>query len=339
MTVSLAFGILTLGVSAQATEINENALIVGSGAASWRNRNVGTFPQALVTAYALDDQSELLSFEAYPSHVGAQVATGDMDGDGAQEIVTLPFRSRLSPAIKTFNLSGELETATVVPRRNDIRLKRYHLAVGDVNGDGQDDVVISNAAGDKVYFDVLTMENGSFTLLAHYDNATNGELLFHYRRGSWVEVSNLDSDGGAEIITTPERQGSGLDVFSYADGEISIIPTAYLNTGFAFAAHIAALNDAVLMAEHSETGTLKMYLWSTDDEDFIAGSLDSLTSDTEIGTVGDIAWFDSGTFAYSQFNEKLVTYQHYDASGATDTVNATIDVNSRGAFVDFVNVD
>lgn len=332
MTASLALGILTLGVAAQATEINENALIVGSGAASWRNRNVGTFPQALVTAYALDDQSELLSFEAYPSHVGAQVATGDVDGDGAQEIVTLPFRSRLSPAIKTFSLSGELETATVVPRRNDIRLKRYHLAVGDVNGDGQDDVVISNAAGDKVYFDVLTMENGSFTLLAHYDNATNGELLFHYHRGSWVEVSNLDSDGGAEIITTPERQGSGLDVFSYANGEISIIPTtAYLNTGFAFAAHIAALNDAVLMAEHSETGTLKMYLWSTDDEDFIAGSLDSLTNDTEIGTVGDIAWFDSDTFAYSQFNEKLVTYK--------DTIDTDIVVNSRGAFVDFVNVD
>ena len=49
-TTCLALAILAIGVAAQADEITEDALVVGSGAVRWNDRNVVEFPNALITA-------------------------------------------------------------------------------------------------------------------------------------------------------------------------------------------------------------------------------------------------------------------------------------------------
>lgn len=317
-------------------EITEDAFVVGSGATAWDGRVADKYARGTVTAYAEDDQALLLEFNAYAKKVGVQVATGDVDGDGEMEIVTMPFRSQALPEWKVFDLTGTLEDSGVIPKKDGKRFNQYNLAVGDVTDDGQDDIVLSNAKGNRLMMDVLSYADDKFTRVAQY-NETNVQ---NYARGAWVEVADIDQDGVADIITAPMRGSAVVDVWSLANDTITALTSYALDTDdtdFSAGIHMSAVDGAVLAVEHSKVGALHMLVWVADEQAFAAGPLSSVTSDFEIGRVGDIAWLNSGTFAYSSFTNKTVTYHSYSGAG-DDTTLEDVTVGSRGTFVDFVTV-
>ncbi len=335
-------------------EVTSDSLVVGSGATSFEGRKGKSFPKGVVTVYndTADDQSEVLAFTAYNRKVGVQVAIGDVDGDGEDEIVTMPFKSMALPEWKVFSLTGELEYSGVVPKtkgkglkavtnvdedsdglekRGKIqRLKQYYLAVGDVDANGQDDIVLSGAQGERLFVDVLTLtDEGTAKRINQFmDNKREG-----YAQGSWVEVADVDTGSdGAEIVTSPMRGKPVIDIWHIStDGttlENVVQYTDLVHPGFTAGVHIAADDGMVVTVEHTRKGEVQMLEWIE-----AKGNLEPTGTTYDIGRVGNIAY--NGTqVAYSSFTRKLV--RKVNATG--DTIY-TIDTNHRGGFVDFIEIE
>jgi hypothetical protein len=77
--------------------------------------------------------------------LGVRVAVGDLNGDGIPEIIVVPGREQ-APMVKVYDiLSGDLdyEFMADTPSFNDGLL----VAVGDVNGDGNNDIITASSLG------------------------------------------------------------------------------------------------------------------------------------------------------------------------------------------------
>jgi hypothetical protein len=87
----------------------------------------------------------LASFLAYPENftAGVNVAVGDIDKDGALEIVTAPSSKVAKPEIKIFDLQGTLKKSFVVGFKN----MGLALGVGDTDADGKAEIVVGTGSG------------------------------------------------------------------------------------------------------------------------------------------------------------------------------------------------
>lgn len=339
-----------------ATEVTTDSIVVGSGATRFDGRKGKSYPKGVVTVYndTADDQSEVLTFTAYNKKVGVQVAVGDVDGDGEQEIVTMPFKKTAAPEWKVFNLAGELEYSGAIPkakgkglhavmindstdeeesviekRKKIQRLKQYYLAVGDVDGDGQDDIVLSGAKGNRLFIDVLTLNDAG---KANRINQFIDEKRLGYAQGSWVEVADVDTGSdGDEIVTTPMRGKPVIDIWHIStDGKSLDSVAQYTDlerAGFTAGLHIAADDGMVVAAEHSRKGAVHFLEWVE-----AKGNLEPTNTTYDVGPVGNIAY--NGTqVVYSSFTRKMV--RKVNATG--DTIYS-IDTNHKGGFVEFLEV-
>lgn len=342
-------------------EVTSNSIVVGSGATSFDGRQGKAYPKGIVTVYndSADDQSEVLSFTAYDRKVGVQVAVGDVDSDGEDEIVTMPFKHMALPEWKVFSLTGELEYSGVIPKtkgkglktvmnnghqhgqtdedtdgiekRGKIqRLKQYYLAVGDVDADGQDDIVLSGAKGDNLFVDVLTLTDSG---TAKRINQFVDEKRVGYAQGSWVEVADIDTGSdGDEIVTTPMRGQPVIDIWHIStDGttlDNVVQYTDLLHPGFTAGVHIATAEGMVVAVEHSRKGSVQMLEWVE-----AKGNLEPTNTTYDVGPIGNLAY--NGTqVVYSSFTKKLI-----NKVNATGDEMYSIDTNHRGGFVDFIEVE
>ena len=307
-------------------EITEDALVVGSGATRFDGRRGKRFPRGTVTAYAQADQPQLLEFEAYHKKLGVQVAVGDVDGDGALEIVTLPFKKVRKPELKVFDLAGNLEVSAVIPKESGIsRLSRYTVGVGDVDGEAGDEIVLANFAGERVLMDVLQVADDAYTRLGHYD----GQVA-NYGNGAWVDVADVVAENdGEEIITGSMFSAAVIDLWNYTDDTVvNVVQYDELNVDRKSGVHIAASAGQVAVVKHGGNAKVELQEWVID-----KGNLDP-TDDTAfaVGLIGDIA-YDGTNIAVSSFTKKQVTV--YDTAGDEQY---TISTASKGGFVEFVNL-
>ncbi|MCA9246453.1 MAG: VCBS repeat-containing protein [Planctomycetales bacterium] len=102
------------------------------------------------------DGSIIHEFLAYETDFrgGVRVATGDVDGDGVDEIITAPGRGR-EAEFRVFEQDGteltQFRTLTFGPGYDG----GISIAVGDINGDGLEDFVVGTSTGKgkvKVYY-------------------------------------------------------------------------------------------------------------------------------------------------------------------------------------------
>ena len=78
--------------------------------------------------------------------------------------------------------------------------KKYKLvSAGDVNGDGQDELVLI-ADG---LVDVYQIKGKEFVRILRYDMGRRGEMLYKFL---WVDVADIDRDGTPEIYVSAVRQ-------------------------------------------------------------------------------------------------------------------------------------
>ena len=173
---------------------------------------VGAAPDRdpLVRAFAPNGDL-LLNFRAYPKRMtsGVRVATGDVNGDGAADVITAPG-SKGRAVVQVFSgIDGHRL------RRFRAFVGRFHagvyVAAGDGDGDGHTDIVVGAGEGGRPIVRVFSGATGARIgqFFARPHNA---------RLGVRVAAGDMDGDGRAEIATAGgPGAGSTITIF-HADG-------------------------------------------------------------------------------------------------------------------------
>lgn len=158
-------------------------------------------------------EGELLySFNAYNETFrgGVNVAIGDIDGDGTNEIVTAPGIGG-GPQIRIFDLEGNHKDLDFFAYDTGFR-GGVNIAVGDVDG-GKAEIITAPMSAGGPNTRVFGYRDGSI------QPTTENFMAYdpNFRGGVAVSVGDLDG-GKGEIVTTPiSRGGPHIRIFGYRD--------------------------------------------------------------------------------------------------------------------------
>ena len=168
----------------------------------------------LVGAYAPNGDL-LLNFRAYPRRMtsGVRVATGDVNGDGAADVITGPGSSGHA-LIQVFSgIDGH--------RLRHFRAftGRYrsgvYVAAGDVDGDGRADIIVGAGEGARPRVRVFSGATGRRI----------GEFFAwgrNRRLGVRVAAGDIDGDGRAEIaVAGGSGAGSGVAILRFTGQRVA----------------------------------------------------------------------------------------------------------------------
>jgi len=127
---------------------------------------------------------------------GINITSGDVDGDGINEIITGSGRG-YEPYVKIFTKEGELKGQFLAYRENFKGGVR--VSVGDVDVDGIDEIVVGAGVGGGPHVRVFTEEGELKGQFFAYDE--------HFLGGINIAVGDVDGDGIDEIVTAPGAGG------------------------------------------------------------------------------------------------------------------------------------
>ena len=131
------------------------------------------------------------SFFAYDKNLrgGVNVALGDINGDGQEEIVTGPGTGS-EPLIKVFSLQGKEQVSFLA---YDQKFRGgVNVALGDINGDGQEEIITAPASAGGPQVRIFSGQGKAIGGFFAYNQSWRGGLK--------VSVSDLDGDGQMEIL-------------------------------------------------------------------------------------------------------------------------------------------
>ncbi len=226
----LAYGTNKYGVNVAAGDVDNDGfdeILTGAGP--------GAVFGPHIRAFELDGGQEVVplpgvSFFAYGTlKWGVNVAAGDLDGDGFDEIVSGAGPGAVfGPHVRGWNVDGWTAAAMPAVSFFAYGTPRYGVVVGcgDVDGDGMDEIV--TAPGPSPAF-------GSHIRGWNYDGSTISELpglsffawpAAEVRYGARVWAgTDLDADGRCEIIVGSgpgPANGSTVKVYDYQAGQVTL---------------------------------------------------------------------------------------------------------------------
>lgn len=177
------------------------------------------------------------------------VAIGDVNGDGRNDVVMTTY-SFFSPTtdykllVFVQNSSGELNPHVIYPTSGAGGNYPSAVAIGDINNDGKNEVLISN---DGLNIEVFSLD-GAGGLISGAVYPT-----FNSHR---VKIADLNNDGRLDVVGVGYNSG-GVDVFyQNADGTLNAPTTSAVATSGIEDLKIGDVNndglmDIVLMDAHT----------------------------------------------------------------------------------------
>lgn len=131
------------------------------------------------------------SFFAYDKKTrgGVSVALGDLNGDGQDEIVT-GSGVGLEPIVKIFTQNGSLKNSFSAYDKNF--QGGINIAVGDVNSDGQNEIITAPGAGGGPHIRIFNSQGKVIGSFFAYDQSYHG--------GVKIGVSDINGDGTVDIL-------------------------------------------------------------------------------------------------------------------------------------------
>ena len=204
----------TGGVRVAAGDINGDGfddIITGAGA--------GGGPHVKVFDGA--SGNTLGSFFAYDAAFsgGVQVASGDVNGDGFDDIITGAGAGG-GPHVKVFSGADNSVLSSFFAFSPGFK-GGVHVAAGDVSGDGQADIIVGAGASGGPHVKVFSGATGAelFNFLAYSPNFLGGVR---------VAAGDVNGDGTPEIITAAGPGGGPhVKVFSGRTAELTSSFAAY----------------------------------------------------------------------------------------------------------------
>ncbi len=201
----LGSGLLDIGAALNmaAEYYNQSARIILAPEA-------GLPPEILI----LDNQGKMkTSFLAYGQNFkgGVNVAVADVTGDGQEEIITAPLAGG-GPHIKIFNSLGNMVSEFFA---YEAKFKGgVNIAVGDVTGDRQAEIVTAPVSGANAQIKVFDSKGQLLSEFLAYDAKFSG--------GVNLAIGDVNNDGFGEIVTAPRSNNvPEIRVFNMSGRPIS----------------------------------------------------------------------------------------------------------------------
>ena len=182
---------------------------------------------------------EKISFVAFDrKRYGANVAAGDIDGDGSDEILACPGPGQgYRPIVRAFDPKGviisefDVDDFIIIPDKLPITVRNgLKIGAGDFDGDGLDEIVVGLAPlkDYKGFITVLEFVPAKKAFIEH-----TWVMIYKSNGGTNVASGDTNGDGKDEIITGagPRRTTKGgLKVLS---GNFeTILATRLFDTGY-----------------------------------------------------------------------------------------------------------
>jgi hypothetical protein len=185
-------------------------VVTGAGAGSQVPADIRIFVYDPVQQSLVDSGIELA---AYTSLYGVHVAAGDVDGNGAPELITSPGPSNKNlGVIRMWSIDtshGAGQWSAVLHKEFTVQSEyKYSVTVasGDVNSDGIDEIITGDGPHSKAR-DVIRIYDENGVLLNVWQAGTSFDGY-----GAHVAAGDLESDNVSEILVAP---GAGPDNTSY----------------------------------------------------------------------------------------------------------------------------
>ncbi len=192
-----------------------------------KNKLVGKTANLLVAPYSNyvsltkitdKDGSVEQEFFAYADNFsgGATVASGDVDGDGIEEIITgAGFGG--GPHVRIFNIKGELKGQFFAYNPNF--RGGVTVAAGDIDGDGIDEIITGAGFGGGPHVRIFDM----------YGDVKAQFFAYHpgFRGGVNVAAGDVNGDGKVEIVTGAGNTGGPQVRIFKANGQVQAQFFAY----------------------------------------------------------------------------------------------------------------
>jgi len=214
LSVVVAISLLSFASAADAgTDYWEGILVTmpGTGGAS-QVRTLDNFGDPKLTP----------GFYTYAEnlHTGFNVATGDLNGDGSEEIIVAP-KAGGAPQVRIFDELGNSQfTPGFYAYAENLRCG-VDVAAGDLNGDGRDEIITIPGEGCSGQVRIFNYIGEPVLSAGFFAYATN------VRSGFRVTSGDLNGDLIDEIITVPEKGNPAqIRYFDY-NGEPQFTPGYY----------------------------------------------------------------------------------------------------------------
>lgn len=156
----------------------------------------------IVRVFTNSGSEVVSSFDAYDFAFtgGVRLTMGDVDGDGYEEIITVPG-SGGGPQVRVFDLKGKL-MSQFNAFENDYRFGLF-VATGDINNDGVEEIAVSTDEGGGAQiriFDRTGVQKGD--AIFPYGETASDDSARDELVSVRVALGDVDGDDKDEIITS-----------------------------------------------------------------------------------------------------------------------------------------
>jgi hypothetical protein len=178
---------------------------------------------------------------------GGAIAVGDVNGDGALDVVAVSyaefvasFQGFVNTNISTQVFAGDGKGNLEPPTEVDTALGHgittpfgQGMQLADMNGDGTLDIAIDMQINDTFVenFVVVALNHGgTFDQFVRGNNSSNIQHFFN-QAGGHVEVADINGDGFPDVLWNPGSEAVGSVVAAFGDGTGNLSNQSFLVLG------------------------------------------------------------------------------------------------------------